>query len=233
MEHPFNLPNFEPETIETPLEPIATTLALGEEGGDDPILTTQALGEEGGDDGPVITTLAIGEEGGDDPIATTLAIGEEGGDDPIVTTLALGEEGGDGDTEQQYKVSVPEDLNSRREARLNRVLDRVTQVFGQDAIATNTENEIEISIPDQLTEREERRWNRFLTRLQRIVGDDNVMKIKTPLPIHPFDTQPIAQLLPDQENLGAATLTPMDTLIPNDEPPMLGLQNPANELPLQ
>jgi hypothetical protein len=89
---------------------IATTEAVGEEGGD---VTTQALGEEGGD----VTTQALGEEGGD---VTTLALGEEGGDvvcisapcpgsengdypkrrrrpicEPVFTTLAIGEEGGD------------------------------------------------------------------------------------------------------------------------------------------
>ncbi len=89
----------------------ATTLALGEEGGDcwlpvdDDFLTTEASGEEGGDGWA--TTLALGEEGGDG-WATTFAIGEEGGDDlqPVdgelieldddwATTLAIGEEGGD------------------------------------------------------------------------------------------------------------------------------------------
>jgi Ca2+-binding RTX toxin-like protein len=56
-------------------EPIATTLALGEEGGD---VTTMALGEEGGD----VTTMALGEEGGD---VTTMALGEEGGSIPEET----------------------------------------------------------------------------------------------------------------------------------------------------
>ena len=89
---------------------IATTLAVGEEGGEitDSLTeggdaTTQALGEEGGD----FTTLALGEEGGD---FTTLALGEEGGcitdvlcEDGSVTTFALGEEGGaiDGDVTTQ------------------------------------------------------------------------------------------------------------------------------------
>ncbi len=53
-------------------DPIATTLAIGEEDGGggvggDPIATTQAIGEEdggGGDEGPVVTTQAIGEEDG-------------------------------------------------------------------------------------------------------------------------------------------------------------------------
>lgn len=62
---------------------VATTLALGEEGGsrrwprihpypdskpkqpiDPPVYTTLALGEEGGANPPEVTTLAIGEEGG-------------------------------------------------------------------------------------------------------------------------------------------------------------------------
>ena len=235
MEHPFNLLNLEPETVENPLEPTATTLALGEEGGeDDPILSTQALGEEGGD-GPIFTTLAIGEEGGDDPIATTLAIGEEGGDDPIVTTLALGEEGGDGDGEQNYKVLVPENLNSRREARLDRVLGRITTVFGQEAIASKNETALEISIPDPLSVRDERRWNRFLTRLQRIVGEDNVMKINEALPIHPFDVQPIAQLIPDHEGAtGIAPLIADENLLPEgDHTPFMAVQTTQTFLPPQ
>lgn len=41
--------------------PIATTLAIGEEGGSPYPITTLALGEEGG---VPITTMALGEEGG-------------------------------------------------------------------------------------------------------------------------------------------------------------------------
>ena len=85
-----------------------TTYALGEEGGDDPVLTTQAIGEEGGDD-PGVTTFALGEEGGDDPIATTLALGEEGGDDPVITTYALGEEGGNDDLIAPCQVTGAKD----------------------------------------------------------------------------------------------------------------------------
>ena len=115
MKHPFDLPEEDLDTEESPLtERVSrrraliaalagvggiaansvaqdiTTQALGEEGG--PKVTTDAVGEEGGKPGvvpPVGTTKAVGEEGG--PVATTLAIGEEGGKP---TTLALGEEGG-------------------------------------------------------------------------------------------------------------------------------------------
>jgi Ca2+-binding RTX toxin-like protein len=95
-----------------PDDPIMTTMAVGEEGGDIPIdpiddggATTEAVGEEGGDipidpiDDGGATTEAVGEEGGD---VTTMALGEEGGDIPIdpiddggATTEAIGEEGGD------------------------------------------------------------------------------------------------------------------------------------------
>ena len=101
-----------PNTRNEPSQLIATTLAIGEEGGDittafddsengdEPIATTLAIGEEGGASEPIGTTLAIGEEGGNFPVPTTLAIGEEGGIDPIgvpprePTTEAIGEEGG-------------------------------------------------------------------------------------------------------------------------------------------
>ena len=111
MKHPFDLPEEDLDTEESPLtERVSrrraliaalagvggiaansvaqdiTTQALGEEGG--PKATTKAVGEEGG---PVRTTKAVGEEGG--PVATTLALGEEGGKP---TTLAVGEEGGPG-----------------------------------------------------------------------------------------------------------------------------------------
>ncbi len=43
----------------SPIDPIMTTMALGEEGGG--FYTTQSIGEEGGHP---ITTFAIGEEGG-------------------------------------------------------------------------------------------------------------------------------------------------------------------------
>lgn len=84
---------------------------------DDPAFTTLAIGEEGGDDsasGPgmaflpstiqpsrsdLVSTRAVGEEGeqgGTPPIATTAAIGEEGGPPLTATTLAIGEEGDGG-----------------------------------------------------------------------------------------------------------------------------------------
>jgi Ca2+-binding RTX toxin-like protein len=123
MQHPFEFGLSDPAASRSSArqawlddEPIYTTLALGEEGGDGDV-TTLAIGEEGGDFCPPVdyfeaTTKAIGEEGG---WATTFALGEEGGDwstDAIgeeggwattrfigengeVTTLALGEEGGD------------------------------------------------------------------------------------------------------------------------------------------
>jgi len=88
-----------PQVAQLEWDAIATTLALGEEGGG---VTTQALGEEGNpprpstrrlgeEGGPRPTTLAVGEEGG--PRPTTKAVGEEGGQPPKVTTFALGEEG--------------------------------------------------------------------------------------------------------------------------------------------
>ncbi|WP_293061943.1 hypothetical protein [Okeania sp. SIO2B3] len=101
-----------PNTFNDPSQLIATTLAIGEEGGaittafDDLenggelIATTLAIGEEGGSSEPIPTTLAIGEEGGNLPVPTTLALGEEGGIDPIgvpprePTTEVIGEEGG-------------------------------------------------------------------------------------------------------------------------------------------
>ncbi|WP_293080662.1 hypothetical protein [Okeania sp. SIO3B5] len=124
MTHPFdyNLETLEslqisqvepnPNTRNDPSQMIATTLAIGEEGGDittafddsenggELIATTLAIGEEGGASEPIATTLAIGEEGGNLPVPTTLALGEEGGVDPIgvppqePTTEAIGEEGG-------------------------------------------------------------------------------------------------------------------------------------------
>jgi hypothetical protein len=96
----------------------ATTLALGEEGGEKPPkYITMAIPEEG--TRPILpppdqaTTLALGEEGGirpnprpnprpipfppepNPPQITTLALGEEGGNiPPAPSTKALGEEGG-------------------------------------------------------------------------------------------------------------------------------------------
>ncbi|HPF47433.1 MAG TPA: hypothetical protein PK690_11235, partial [Emcibacteraceae bacterium] len=74
--------------------PIATTMALGEEGdiGVEPPSPTLAIGEYG--EPPIATTMALGEEGdiGVEPPSPTLAIGEYG-EPPIATTMALGEEG--------------------------------------------------------------------------------------------------------------------------------------------
>ncbi|WP_287524267.1 hypothetical protein [Okeania sp. SIO2C2] len=101
-----------PNTRNDSFQTIATTLAIGEEGGDittafddsengdDPIATTLAIGEEGGASEAIATTLALGEEGGNLSVPTTEALGEEGGLTPIVvppgepTTRAVGEEGG-------------------------------------------------------------------------------------------------------------------------------------------
>lgn len=92
-----------PQVASLEWDAVATTLALGEEGGNR--VTTQALGEEGNPPRPSTkrlgeegggrpTTDAIGEEGGRPPRATTFAVGEEGGQPPQrVTTFALGEEG--------------------------------------------------------------------------------------------------------------------------------------------
>ena len=213
MEHPFSLPATNLEDIEASqvLEPVATTLALGEEGGDDPILTTQALGEEGGVDDPIITTLAIGEEGGDDPGVTTLAIGEEGGDDPIVTTLAIGEEGGDdpivttlaigeegGDFGNDILVSIviPEDFKARRQSRLDRVLDRVQDIFGDDAVSAVRNGSQDILIKGPLTAKEATRWGRALKRLKRILGSENVLEaLNSEIGSgHPFEIPPIADI---------------------------------------
>lgn len=90
-----------PQVAAVEWEALATTLALGEQGGGE--RTTMALGEEAGaGDAPAPTTQAVGEEGGvidattyalgeEGANATTYALGEEGGG---VTTYALGEEGG-------------------------------------------------------------------------------------------------------------------------------------------
>lgn len=82
-------------------EPKYTTLAVGEEGGED-------AGPGGGEDEPKFTTMAVGEEGGEaaaeqpgggdvpqDPEGVTLqaAAVAKGGD--VATTMAVGEEGGE------------------------------------------------------------------------------------------------------------------------------------------
>ncbi|MGF1645183.1 MAG: hypothetical protein ACFCUJ_16215 [Thiotrichales bacterium] len=96
-------------------DPIATTLAIGEEDGGCPPGAGAGGKPPSGDD-PIMTTMAVGEEDGglppggigkpDDPIATTKAMGEEDGGlppvaikpppggGPIYTTLAIGEEDG-------------------------------------------------------------------------------------------------------------------------------------------
>ncbi|WP_287287198.1 hypothetical protein [Okeania sp. SIO2B9] len=125
MRHPFDndletLESLQKSQVEPkrntpndPSQPIATTQAIGEEGGatteafDDSenggelIATTLELGEEGGTSEAIGTTQALGEEGGNLSVPTTQALGEEGGITPIgvppgeVTTQAIGgEEGG-------------------------------------------------------------------------------------------------------------------------------------------
>jgi hypothetical protein len=91
--------------VQPPSDPVATTLALGEE--DKPVRTTLAVGEEGRNKPkpPPVTTQAVGEENrppitravgeGEKPIKrTTMRVGEEGGKpkSPPVTTQAVGEE---------------------------------------------------------------------------------------------------------------------------------------------
>jgi len=103
--------------------PQATTMAVGEEGGDG--IVTYAGGEE--TKTPVqeppqqVTTMAIGEEGSGEPqppITTTLAIGEETGDGPPpqeITTLALGEEtGGHPDPKEVTTQAIGEETGGRR-----------------------------------------------------------------------------------------------------------------------
>jgi hypothetical protein len=81
----------------------ATTQAMGEEEPrtrpEEPVATTMALGEEDKKPEPRVTTQALGEEDDKGRPSVTMAIGEEdkrktppsGG--PRVTTLAMGEEG--------------------------------------------------------------------------------------------------------------------------------------------
>ena len=75
--------------------PIATTMALGEEGdiGVEPPSPTLAIGEYG--EPPIATTMALGEEGDIEvePPAPTNAVGEYGEPPVDVTTMAGGEEG--------------------------------------------------------------------------------------------------------------------------------------------
>jgi hypothetical protein len=109
MNHPFTLDISDLEAIELNIEDITDEEATQVQGGLS-IATTKAVGEEGGD----VTTLALGEEGGDGDIVCISAPcpGSESGDDswpkkrrikrpicePKFTTLALGEEGGDFET---------------------------------------------------------------------------------------------------------------------------------------
>lgn len=112
MRHPFDLNpqdlEFEESLAVTEAETVggglvATTLAIGEEGGDRPYFWPKPIPRPRPKPigPPEYTTLALGEEGGDYPPATTRAWGEEGGDEPPIigppeaTTLAIGEEGGD------------------------------------------------------------------------------------------------------------------------------------------
>lgn len=234
MRHPFDSFNDQEKDLAKKelgkIEPIVTTLALGEEGGeDDPILTTQALGEEGGD-GPIFTTLALGEEGGDDPIATTLAIGEEGGDDPTVTTLALGEEGGDFGDENRVLIQIPNDLKARRELRLERVLDRVTAVFGEDAVSPRIQGRQEIIVTGPFTPRNAKRWRRFITRMTRILGADNVFEAQNDggaIASHPFDLGDIVNPI---ENIGIGTPTDLP-IVPLEEVDVLTIATDTQVLP--
>ncbi|MBL9105894.1 MAG: hypothetical protein JNL82_33540 [Myxococcales bacterium] len=68
-------------------EPKYTTLAVGEEGGDE-AAPGEGEAAAGGEEDRTYTTLAVGEEGGDEAAAG----GEE---DKKYTTLAVGEEGGE------------------------------------------------------------------------------------------------------------------------------------------
>jgi hypothetical protein len=97
---PITTPAKPPAAINRP--GMATTMAVGEEGGN---VTTLALNETGAAPAPAnppranpprATTMALDEEGA---VATTMMVGEEGGvvrpvNPPQVTTDALGEEGG-------------------------------------------------------------------------------------------------------------------------------------------
>jgi len=99
MRHPFDLKPTELETVELEFVEEITSEEAAKVGGGLSIATTEALGEEGGCGYPIKPI---------EPIFTTLALGEEGGWCPVplpeplpikppieVTTLALGEEGGE------------------------------------------------------------------------------------------------------------------------------------------
>ena len=97
MRHPFDLDPAELAAIDLDFEEQLTDEEATQVGGGLSIATTLALGEEGGcwpkplpkpiPIDPCVTTKALGEEGG-----ITKALYEDGG--CPVTTLALGEEGG-------------------------------------------------------------------------------------------------------------------------------------------
>lgn len=97
MRHPFDLDPTQLEALDLDFEEQLTDEQAAQVGGGRAIATTLALGEEGGcwpqpqpepiPIDPPMTTLALGEEGG-----ITDALCEDGGE-PI-TTMALGEEGG-------------------------------------------------------------------------------------------------------------------------------------------
>ncbi len=98
MRHPFDLKSSELETIELEFAEEITSEEAAAVGGGLSIATTKAIGEEGGCDYPIKPIKPI------EPIFTTLALGEEGGwcPEPLpikppieATTLALGEEGGE------------------------------------------------------------------------------------------------------------------------------------------
>ena len=61
------------------------------------------------------------------------------------------------------------------------------------------------------------------------------MKIKEALPIHPFDVQPIAQLIPDNEGVaGIAPLITDENLLPEgDHTPLMAVQTTQTFLPPQ
>ena len=191
MNHPFGLelskleafwssrfvsPNFQrgnstKKGSQEPSEPIATTLALGEEGGvgtteafgeEGGVGTTEAFGEEGGattdavgEDGGVVTTYAVGEEGGvgttdvlceGGGVATTEASGEEGG----VTTLALGEEGGELPLvtfERGIHLGSYSDVIAAADALIDRVIPYVAGILAASFEATTIDPTMEKVLP--------------------------------------------------------------------------------------
>ncbi len=94
MSHPFDLNPSELEAMELDFEHQLTDEEAARVGGGQTTYTTLALGEEGGDDCYIAKPLSFPYS--KPPEFTTKALGEEGGDlaPPEVTTLAIGEEGG-------------------------------------------------------------------------------------------------------------------------------------------